>query len=365
MSNTDFEIPLYSRIAQFMVAIISIVFVLYIGAEIILPVLFSIFIAILLNPIVNYLQGKRIPRVLAISIVVLFCMLIIVGLFFFLVSQASLFSSMLPELKMQFKLISQQTISWISNHINISTDKIEEWLLKSIKEGASDVSLIVGQTIVNVSSALIIVFLIPIYVFLILYYEPLLLEFITKVFAKEKHQYIASILLDTKKLIQSYLVGLLIESAIISVLNIIGLLIIGVEFAVIIGIVGGLLNIIPYIGGVVAVIIPMAIALTTQSPSAALWVLLVYVIVQFIDNNILMPYVVSSKVKINALASIIVVLIGGAIWGVSGMFLSIPITAIFKVIFDRVESLKPFGALLGDTMPRRENTLFKNFRRKK
>lgn len=365
MNNSNCEIPLYSKVAQFMLAIISIVYVLYIGSGIILPVLFSIFIAILLNPIVNFLHNKRVPRVLAISIVLVISMLVIVSLLFFLISQATLFSSMLPQLKLQFKLISQQTITWISTHINISTAIIEEWLIKAIKTAASDVSSIVGQTIVNISSAMIVVFLMPIYVFLILYYKPILLEFITRVFAKEKHQYIAAILFDSKKLIQSYLVGLLIESAIISVLNIIGLLIIGVEFAVVIGIIGGLLNIIPYIGGIVAVIIPMLIALTTLSPSAALWVLLVYVVVQFIDNNILMHYVVSSKVKINALASIIVVLIGGAIWGVSGMFLSIPITAIFKVIFDRVESLKPFGALLGDTMPKRENTLFKNFRRKR
>ncbi len=365
MNDTHSEIPLYSKVAQFMVAIISVIFVLYIGSEIILPILFSLLIAVLLNPIVSFLHSKRIPRVIAISIVILFSMLLIVGLIFFIISQASLFSKMLPQLKIQFSVLSQETISWISNNINISTSKVEEWLIKSIKSGASDVSSIVGQTIVSVSSGLVIVFLMPIYVFLILYYKPLLLDFISKIFAKQKQLNIAGIFFDSKKLIQSYLVGLLIESAIISAMNIVGLLIIGVDFAVILGIVGGLLNIIPYIGGVVAVILPMLIALTTQSPIAALWVLVVYVIVQFIDNNIVMPYVVSAKVKINALASIIVVLIGGAIWGVSGMFLSIPLTAISKVVFDRIDSLKPFGALLGDTMPLNDNTIFKKFKRKK
>ena len=365
MNETHNEIPLYSKVAQFMVAIISVVFVLYIGSEIILPILFSFLIAILLNPIVSFLHSKRIPRVLAIAIVILITMLLIVGLVFFIISQASLFSNMLPQLKLQFNSLSQQTISWIASNTNISTSKVEDWLFKSLKSGASDISSIVGQTILSVSSGLVIVFLMPIYVFLILYYKPLLLDFISKIFAKEKHLNIAGIFFDSKKLIQSYLVGLLIESAIISAMNIVGLLIIGVDFAVILGIVGGLLNIIPYIGGVVAVILPMLIALTTLSPVAALWVLVVYVIVQFIDNNIVMPYVVSSKVKINALASIIVVLIGGAIWGVSGMFLSIPLTAICKVIFDRIENLKPFGALLGDSMPLNDNTIFKKFKRKK
>ena len=139
----------------------------------------------------------------------------------------------------------------------------------------------------------------------------------------------------------------------------IGLLIIGVEFAILLGILSGLLNIIPYIGGVVAVLLPMIIALTTQSAGAAGWVLLLFVVVQFFDNNIIMPYVVASKVKINALASIIAVLSGAAIWGVPGMFLSIPLIAIFKVIFDRVDSLKPYGFLIGDTIPTKQSSLFK------
>ena len=83
---------------------------------------------------------------------------------------------------------------------------------------------------------------------------------------------------------------------------------------------------------------------------------------QFIDNNFIVPKVVASKVKVNALISIIIVLAGGALWGVAGMFLSLPLTAIVKVIFDRVENLKPWGFLIGDTMPAIGKNIF-NFRR--
>jgi predicted PurR-regulated permease PerM len=76
-----------------------------------------------------------------------------------------------------------------------------------------------------------------------------------------------------------------------------------------------------------------------------------YYIVQLIDNNYIVPYIVASKVKINALFSIIVVFIGNALWGIPGMFLSIPLIAIVKLIFDHIDSLKPWGFLLGDTMP--------------
>ena len=95
----------------------------------------------------------------------------------------------------------------------------------------------------------------------------------------------------------------------------------------------------------------MLLALATKEPVSALYVLIAYIIVQFIDNNFFVPKIVASKVKINALISIIVVLVGNAMWGVPGMFLSIPLTAVVKVIFDRIPPLEPFGFLLGDNLP--------------
>lgn len=76
-----------------------------------------------------------------------------------------------------------------------------------------------------------------------------------------------------------------------------------------------------------------------------------YLIIQFIDNHIFVPRIVSKKVKINALISIVIVLMGGALWGISGMFLSIPFIGVLKIIFDRVEGLRPWGQLLGDEVP--------------
>jgi AI-2 transport protein TqsA len=76
-----------------------------------------------------------------------------------------------------------------------------------------------------------------------------------------------------------------------------------------------------------------------------------YIFIQFIDNNIIIPRVVASKVRINALVSIIVVIAGGALWGISGMFLSIPLTAILKVVFDHIDGLKPWGYVLGNSVP--------------
>jgi predicted PurR-regulated permease PerM len=129
-------------------------------------------------------------------------------------------------------------------------------------------------------------------------------------------------------------------------------LILGIEYAILLGILGALLNVIPYIGGVVAVALPMMVALATKSSAwHAFYVLAIYYFIQLIDNNYIVPKIVASKVKLNALFSIIAVIVGNALWGIPGMFLSIPLLAIVKLIFDHIEPLKPWGFLLGDTMP--------------
>ena len=110
-----------------------------------------------------------------------------------------------------------------------------------------------------------------------------------------------------------------------------------------------MLNLIPYIGMLIAAVICMAVTLTTSdSSSAIIWTGAILIIVQFIDNNLIMPYIVGSKLRINALVSIVGVLVGGLLADLPGMFLSIPVIAIMKAVFDRVDNLKPWGLLLGD-----------------
>jgi predicted PurR-regulated permease PerM len=122
------------------------------------------------------------------------------------------------------------------------------------------------------------------------------------------------------------------------------------------GIITALLNLIPYIGIMLASLITVLAALADSSNiSVVLGVLGISIVVQFIDNNILIPRIVGSKVRINALVSMVAVIIGGTIAGIPGMFLAIPLIAIVKVIFDRIESLSPFGFLMGDDMTKTYN----------
>jgi len=176
-----------------------------------------------------------------------------------------------------------------------------------------------------------------------LFYKPLLLDFVSRLFSSRQQATVVEVLTETQTLIQSYLLGLLVEAGIVATLNTVALLILGIDYAIVLGIIGALLNVIPYICGIVAVALPMMLAFATKSPIYVLLVLIAYVIVQFIDNNFIVPKIVASRVKINALVSIIAVFTGSALWGVPGMFLALPLTAIVKVIFDRIEPLKPWG----------------------
>jgi predicted PurR-regulated permease PerM len=300
-------------------------------------------------------------KVVAILLVLTVALLIIGALMYFMGSQVSMFTETWPQLKQKISMMFNDTIDWVSQKFNVAKPKIAAWVDKTKGEGMNNSSEVIGETLGTISGILVLIFLLPVYTFMILFYKPLLLEFIARLFQRDKHKIVAEVLMETKVLIQSYLVGLLLEAALVAALNSAALLIIGIKYAVLIGVIGALLNIIPYIGGIVAIAIPMLLAIATKEPIDALWVFIAYIIVQFIDNNLFVPKIVASKVKINALVSIIVVLVGGALWGVSGMFLSIPLTAIFKVIFDRIETLSPFGFLLGDNQPEIGKAIF-NFK---
>ena len=345
------QIPFYLKISQISIGIVAFVFVLYIGQDIILPLIYATILAILLNPFVNFLCRKRFNRVLSILIALFLAVIVLSALVYFISSQATMFSDTFPQVKAKLDILFNQFTGWISDTFNVSTSKVKAWFNNTQKESMKESSVYIGQTISTLSSVLVTTFLLPVYIFMILFYKPLLLTFISMLFPQDKHATVVEVLSETKALIQNYLIGLLLEAAIVAALNAAGLFILGIEYAVLLGILGALLNLIPYIGGIVGIALPMIIALATKPIEYVLYVFGVYILVQFIDNNFLVPKIVASKVKINALVSIVVVLIGGALWGVPGMFLSIPLTAIIKVMCDRIQPLKPLGFLLGDTMP--------------
>lgn len=352
MQGEELKLPLYAKVTIFLVGLIALVTILCIGKSIIVPIVFSTILAILLHPFVNFLIGLKINRVVAITITLLLTFLILFAFGALLISQASRLSESWPILVEKFTGLLNQNISDAADYYNKDPQKIHEWITKTQGEIVNTSTAALGQTLVIVGNGLILLFLIPVYIFLILFYQPILLEFIHRLFGITNRSQISEIASQIKNVIQRYLVGLVVEAAMVAAMDTLALLILGIEYALILGILGAILNMIPYLGGLVAVAMPMMVALVTKtSPIYAIYVLVAYYIIQLIDNNYIVPYIVASKVKINALFSIIVVIAGNALWGIPGMFLSIPILGIIKLVCDHIEPLKPLGFLLGDTMP--------------
>ena len=348
----ELQLPFYAKASIFLIGLIALVAILYIAQDIIVPIVFAIVFAIVLHPVVIFFVQLKINRVVAIVLSLVITTLVIVGLIALLFTQASQFSETWPILVDKFTDTLNQIITGASGYLGIDPQKIHEWLTKSMQELIDTSNAAIGNTLLTVGSGLMIMFLLPLYIFLILFYQPLILEFIRRLFVNSDQGQVNQIVKQTKTVIQRYLSGLIIEAVMVAILNTTVLFTLGIDYAILLGIVGALLNVIPYIGGLVAVALPMMVALATKSTAwYPLYVLIGYYIIQLIDNNFIVPYIVASKVKINALFSIIVVLAGNALWGISGMFLSIPLLAIVKLFFDNIESLKPWGFLLGDTMP--------------
>ena len=342
--NQETGFPLYIKLPLILLGLVLTTYILSGLADILIPLAFAVLIAILLNPLYVRME-KKIPKVPAIIFSILLAIFFLVGLFYFLSTQIAGFVDKVPLIQKKVSALMTYADQWSNNHFGINLKK----QIASIDSGGSS---LVRSTLGTILGTLSVVVLIPIYVFMMLFYKPLILDFLFNIFAEKHSLRVAEILSETKAAVQSFMQGLMIETAIVCTLNSIALIVIGVPSAVVIGVIGGLLNLLPYIGGLVAIALPvLMLTITREGYSAQLLVIASYLVIQFIDNNILVPRIVSKKVQINALISIVIVLLGGALWGIAGMFLSIPFIGVLKIIFDRVDELKPWGKLLGDEVP--------------
>lgn len=363
--NNFKDIPFYIRLVLTLLLLSLIGVIIFLGQDIIVPFGFALLISVLLLPVNNFLEKIKVPRVLSIMISLTIALIFIAGILYFLTTQIARFMSDMPAIQEHLNMHLHTLQKWLNTTFNLTTTeqtKIIDNAATQLKDSGTGA---LGQTFLTVTQAMAFLLLIPVYSFLLLYYRDMIRKFLVDVFKDEHEQKVAEVLKESRIIVQSYMAGLIIEMAIVAALNAAGFIIIGVEYAVLLGVMAAILNMIPYIGGLIATIICMLITLTTsQDINDIFWVAVILTIVQFIDNNILMPKVVSSKVKINALISILGVLIGGALAGVSGMFLSIPAIAILKVIFDRVDDLKPWGMLMGDEITgSQKNQLYKRLKK--
>ena len=341
--------PFYLRATVILFGLILCSYALLNLRDILIPFSFALFLAILLNPLVERLMKWKVPRVPAIALALLASIVIIGAIWYFLATQMMHFTSQLPELEKKTTELVSKLQQDLSKKVPIEKQN------QYIAEARAGIKPLVGQTLGTVLGTLTTAFLLPIYTFLLLYYKTLMLNFLYEVFAEENEAEVRTVLKRVRGAIQSYMYGLLLEGLIVATMNTIALMILGVPYAILLGIMGAILNVLPFIGGILAALLPMVVAtITKDGMHTQVWIAISYIIIQFIDNHFLIPYIVSSKVKINALISIVVVLLGGAVWGLSGMFLAIPFIGILKIIFDRIPEMQPWGKLLGSEVDVRQ-----------
>lgn len=338
------QYPFYIKSTVILFGLILLLYALSSLRDILTPICFSFMLAILLNRLVVKLEHFKISKFWAILIAVLFGFILIAGVAYFISSQILSFGDDLPLLKKKFFLLFSRFQHSFQHTFGFAIKQQDQW----ISEAETGMKPLIGQTLGTVAGTLGVLFLLPVYTFLLLYYKNLFLRFLYEIFGDTDTVKVAEVLQETKVAIQRYMVGLLLEGVVVALLNTTALFLLGVKYAILLGIIGALLNLLPYIGGVIAILLPVIVAtITKDGIQTQLGVTAAFLFIQFIDNHLLIPLIVSSKVQINAFISIVIVLLGGALWGISGMFLSIPFIGVLKIIFDRIEELKPWGKLLG------------------
>src|SRR4051812_39942419 len=254
------QYPFYMKSTIILFGIILLTYSLINLRDILVPVAFSVIFSILLNPLVTRFRKAGISHVFSIIFSMLIAIFVVSVVFYFLSSQIMGFTDNLPQIKEKFTSLLHELQNWLQVKFGLNVQK----QLQFVNEAVNSSKGLVGGAVGTALGTLSVVFLLPVYIFLLLFYKTLILNFLYEVFSEENTKRVGDILNETKTAIQSYMVGLLLEALIVAVLNSIALLILDVKYAILLGVIGAILNMIPYIGGIVAIALPVLMATITK-----------------------------------------------------------------------------------------------------
>ncbi|HXB34796.1 MAG TPA: AI-2E family transporter [Puia sp.] len=341
--------PFYSRLAMVLVSLIALFYIAVLGKSILAPLVFGLLFAVLLLPLANFLERKvRLPRSLASLLSVIILVVLLAGLLYVVGEQVSSLADDWPQFKQQVLGTVNDLQVWISHkfHIRIKQQMtyVNNATSKLLESGGS----VLGDVFVSFSSLVLFMVFILIDSFFLLYYRRLIIRFLVSVFRDENSNVVYAIIAQIQSRIRQYILGLLLEMVIVATASSLALWILGVNYWFLLGLLIGLFNLVPYIGIASALVLSTLVTFATAGTAKLLLVIGTILGIHLVDSNVLLPVIVGSKVRINALITVLGVIVGGMVWGIAGTFLAIPIIAITKIIFDHVEPLKPWGLLLGD-----------------
>ena len=335
------------NVAYSIIITIGLGWLLFIGSSVVQPFFFATFFAIFIYPIDRFILKRVHLKWLSITLsylTILIPVLIVFGLFYM---QVSTIIESLPSIGTSI----QEGIDQISS-------KIKNWVpflnlnSKDLFSGDSSPSLegplsFIRKSIVSTTSILTATVLTFIYSFFILYYRTSFKNFIVYQFEKNSRPDIKETLTEIKETVQSYIGGIGIVTLILTTFNSLGLWLIGIDYPLFWGALGGLLCIVPYVGTLIGGMLPFLYALTTTDQSwQPIAIVLYYGVIQQIEGNFITPNIIGDKVNINPLVAILSLIFFGSFWGVGGMLLGLPIVSIIRIVLSQFESTKAIALLM-------------------
>lgn len=342
------KLPFYARLALTLLAVVLIFLILRAASSLFIPLVFALLISILLFPLTKFFEtkvhmGRASAAVLSVSLFVL----VMMGFVYFLTVQIIGFSSDFPLLKKRFQEMFDNLQNWMSYKFHITGNQQAEYMNKSVNSMLESAAHSVSNVFLSITGVLLLIVFVVIFTFFMLYHRKLLMRFVLHLFSVPNRGKVSEVVHETKTMINAYVLGLVTEMVFISIVTSAMLAIMGVQYALLLGVMTALLNVIPYLGIYTSIVICMLVTFANSSANLALEVGVGMMIIHILDANVLFPRIVGGRVKMNPFITIIAVIVGEFLWGIPGMFLFIPIIGIVKLVCERVEELHAWALLIG------------------
>lgn len=336
------------RINNILVTSILGVVVLYFGKEFFVMVIFSGLLAMLMAPLSNMLENHRFSRILSSLVSILIIIAIIALTIIILSEQIAGMAQDIPKIKSGLENILTDIQSWISQQFGMSFED----QMSTVKEQASFAVSNAGKFLTGLVKGTLSFFgramIVIVFTFLFLLHREKYENFLVMLYKQEKRKDAREVLKRISKVSQQYLSGRLISILFLGILYIAGFIIIGLKNAALVAAITAVMTFVPYIGPVAGGLIPFFLAIIGGSFSDAVWVVVILSAAQVLDNYFIEPVVVGGSVNINPFFAIFILIIGGAVWGISGVILFLPLLGILKIVLENIEGLEPYVYLIGD-----------------
>jgi predicted PurR-regulated permease PerM len=323
--------------------------ILFFAKKILIPITFAIFFAMLFAPFCNWLEKKGIKRVFTSIISILITLSVAAGIVLLVLSQGKTLAEKFPIMKEKGTKMVNDAKAFVNERFGMNEQKQDQIVGKQLKSASQSSGSLIKKSLVSFSDFITAAVLVILFMFLFLLqrekYEAFFLKLCGNMPVDDAHAMIQRIC----NVSQQYLRGRIISIGIFTVCFTVGFIIVGLENAFLLAFIASVLTIIPYVGSLIGGLLPFAVALVTaDNINVAIGALAVVAIVQAFDNYFIEPYIIGGGVSINGFFTILILVVGSAIWGVAGMILFIPVLGVVKVVLDSFPSLQPYGFLIGD-----------------